>query len=313
MTALVAPTTDADFLPAPDAETRFCHAAVLAEGPDRSLACAWYSYPEREHEDGEIILSRRAPGRPWSKPVRPLKIKSSSGNPVLFYEGDRLWMLFVTLPPGRYWDHASAFSTSSADGGSTWDDPHPMGLPPGIMLRHPPLILGELWLLPVYDESSRRAIILRGRPGRWEVESNFADADLIQPCLLQDGQGVPCVYFRPAGDQRLVWRSRQIRPREWSHPLRTVIPSPPSGVSAVFALGRHWVFHHPTDHARTPLVASSSADGGVSWSQPALVDASPFELSYPSFMANASGIVRGVYTYNRRAIKYVELDLARVL
>ena len=87
------------------------------------------------------------------------------------------------------------------------------------------------------------------------------------------------------------------------------MPTALSGISA-FPNGDRLgvVYNHSRGQERYPLSVSLSADGGVSWSAPKHVDEIPHEVSYPSFLSDDTGGVHGVYTYNRRMIKYVSLD-----
>ncbi len=77
---------------------------------------------------------------------------------------------------------------------------------------------------------------------------------------------------------------------------------------------RHWrvlqsrpdsVVYNPSPDNRYRLSLSHSDDAGVSWSRAATLDNSDVEVSYPSFIVGMKSRVHGVYTYNRRMIKYV--------
>ena len=82
-----------------------------------------------------------------------------------------------------------------------------------------------------------------------------------------------------------------------------------SGISA-FALGDDvgLVFNNSTQHKRFPLSISWSNANLHSWSPPVDLDQPGFEVSYPSFVVEDNAIVHGVYTYNRKFIKYVCFD-----
>jgi predicted neuraminidase len=65
------------------------------------------------------------------------------------------------------------------------------------------------------------------------------------------------------------------------------------------------VYNHTEEHQRHPLSLAWSEDGGCTWSQPRHIDQIHYELSYPSFLCTRGQQLCGLYTYNRRMIKYV--------
>lgn len=330
------------FLYNPDKQKLFCHAPTLLETTPGDLLVAWYIYPEVEYKDAQLVLARRPKGKPWE----PAKIIAgnqvySEGNPVLFEEpGGRIWLFFVALK-GIYWTDAELNARCSEDGGSSWSPAHRLWEKHGMMVRHPPILLKNGALaLPAYDEVGKEAVILTANPPyqNWEVLFKFTGLELLQPVLIRlpignndpdpDStriQNTPTKYkhpahqtsgsqltlfFRPWSDPRVIWRSHSDNEgRSWSTPLRTQLPNPLSGISAFSAGSYMAVVHNYTyEHHRYPLSISISRNCGVSWENPRHLDTIEHEVSYPSFINGYDDIVHGVYTYNRRMIKYVSIQ-----
>ena len=125
----VASTLPADFssalLPvaAPSA-----HAAALAELPDGRIAAAWFAGSREGAADVAVWLALRD-GAHWSAP-RPIATREATaaatraytrkvGNPVLFVEGHRLHLWFVSVAWGG-WAGSSLNHAFSDDAGATW-------------------------------------------------------------------------------------------------------------------------------------------------------------------------------------------------
>lgn len=301
----------AEFLHNPSAAGQHAHCALLHPLLNGDLLAVWYGHPDVEdYKDAQICISRKSKSsNEWSKGELPLqKFSSSAGNPVLFQDPttEILWLLFVLLK-GNYWNDAVLHSCFSLDNGHTWSAPQVAWPDKGMMVRHPPLYINNgTPLLPAYDEINNHSLLLKRISGDWQIADAFADYPAIQPSLTKEQSGRLCLFFRPVKEPKVVWRAHSNNDgASWSQLIRTNIPCPLSGVSS-FATSRGiaLVYNH-ADHGRTPLSISHSTDGGVVWSGPWHIDQIEHELSYPHFIATEDGIVHGVYTYNRRMIKYV--------
>ena len=122
------------------------------------------------------------------------------------------------------------------------------------------------------------------------------------------------MFFRPTEEPLHIWRSHSDdEGKSWAAPVRTPLPNPLSGISA-FAYGDKIVmaYNHTNEHKRNPLSIAVSPDSGLTWSEPRHIDTVPFELSYPHFICDGAGGVHGVYSYNRRMIKYVSFSAEEV-
>ncbi|NIQ01637.1 MAG: hypothetical protein GWM98_15710, partial [Nitrospinaceae bacterium] len=307
--------TETQFLYNPKDRGSYCHCPTLLECRSGDLLVAWYVYPEEEHVGATLALARKPRGHTgWSASHLLFEPGMHSlGNPVLFEEpgGERIGLLFVSLK-GSYWNDAQLQGTWSRDGGITWSRPVPLWNQAGLMVRHPPVVLeNEVLLLPAYEEKTRRSVLLTSRPPweTWEEHYRFHDLELIQPVVVRDPRGQLTILFRPCGEPRRIWRSHSTdEGRSWSGPLRTPLPSPLSGIGVFPVNGGLAVVHnHTREHRRYPLSISVTRDGGTTWDPPRHIDTIEKEVSYPSFVKGQSGLIHGVYTYNRRMIKYVAL------
>lgn len=312
------PVVQAEFLYNPPELGLYCHCPSLVYTTGGDLLAVWYAYPEQECAEGSLVLARRPAGE--SRWIRGRKLfghlKSSAGNPVLLEEpGGAIRLLFVLLK-GKYWNDAELQSSVSRDGGLTWTMPSAMLPDRGLMARHPPVALADgSLLLPAYNEVSRQSMLLKSAPPHeeWKLAYRFESLGLIQPALVRMGPKQLAIFFRPSADPRFTWRSHSRDDGAiWSLPMQTTLPNPLSGLSAFTTQNRvTLVYNHTEEHQRYPLSLSHSSDEGVTWEGPWHIEVLPIEVSYPSFLADDKGSVHGVYTYNRRMIKYVSYKTER--
>lgn len=73
------------------------------------------------------------------------------------------------------------------------------------------------------------------------------------------------------------------------------------------------IYNHTLEHKRYPLSVSVSRDMGTTWGEHWNLDNVKVEVSYPSFILGNNNIVHGLYTYNRRMIKYVKFNTEKFL
>jgi predicted neuraminidase len=303
-----------DILANPDSALGHCHCPSLAIAPSGDLLVCWYAYPEEETRGGVLFLARRRVGAQGFDPPRRIlaQLSSSLGNPVLFFgQAQRLHLLFVSLR-GRYWDSAALHACWSDDLGATWSTPDSLRMPDGLMVRHPPIVRRNGYLLlPAYDEMASRTVFLSAGPDAtgW-MEVDRLEGAAIQGSLVRQGPEQLALLLRPVGDHRICLRAISADDgRSWSPVVRTPLPNPLSGVAAFEGGGCLCaVYNHTSAHQRYPLSLSWSADRGTSWSGPIHVDETPREVSYPSFAVDGHGTAHGAYTFGRTRIRYVSFD-----
>lgn len=307
---------EASFLHQPATAGLHCHCASLLRVPDGATLAVWYAYPREEYEAGKLVLARRAAGQAeWEEGKIILKSENYSlGNPVIFQaETGAIWIHYVILK-GKYWDDAELHGICSSDGGRSWSPPIFLWNERGMMIRHHPVAAGNSrLLLPAYRERTKQSLILWSDPPyeKWHEGHRFEGLPLLQPTLVRERSGRLSIFFRPTTIPLCIWRSHSSDDgKSWSDPVRTTLPNPLSGIAAV-PVGDQigMIYNHTEEHQRYPLSFALSPDGGLSWSEPAHIDEVKFELSYPHFLSDGEGRVHGVYTYNRRMIKYVAFSL----
>lgn len=306
---------EATFLHNPHDQGMFCHCASILETQSGTLMVVWYTYPEDEYIGATLTLAKKHNGdSTWSTGKSILDAqKYSVGNPVLFQDpGGRIHLLYVALK-GSYWNDACLQGVWSDDEGQTWSNPVQLWKSPGMMVRHPPVLLDSgSYLLPAYDEKNRQTVVLSSKPpySKWQEAYHFETPGLIQASMVKENGGKLTLFFRPSTDPRKLSLSHSIdQGKTWSQPELTLLPNPLSGVSAFSANNNLVViYNHTEEHQRWPLSASWSRDGGKTWGNVRHLDEVQLEVSYPSFILGNNNIAHGVYTYNRRMIKYVNFS-----
>jgi len=142
---------------------------------------------------------------------------------------------------------------------------------------------------------------------------------------LNDGKELaaiqPSVLFHKGGRLQAVGRTRQGRVFEvwsddggktWGKVALTGLPNPNSGIDAVtLADGRQLIVYNHTPRGRSPLNVAVSADGRA-WKAALVLESEPGEYSYPAVIQTADGLVHVSYTWQRRRVKHVVIDPARL-
>lgn len=290
------------------------HCACIVEAPNDRLLVSWYVYPEKETKGAQLVMAiKDGPSEAWpdARPI-DLGVASSLANPVLFFDPTgTLWLHFVSLK-GGYWDTAQWCAACSDDLGRTFSRPNAVSTDRGLMVRHSPYFLSSgKGLLPVYSDRTKRSFLFESDPPyeNWSILYDFGDEPIIQPSLISLKDKL-VMFFRPGEGPRHTWRSLSSdEGKSWSAPVRLPLPNPLSGISAL-ALGNRvgLVFNNTTEHQRFPLSIAWSDSTLQVWTEATVLDSPGFEVSYPSFVVDGHDVVHGVYTYNRKFIKYVSFD-----
>jgi len=307
-----------------------CHASTLAETKS-GLVAAWFGGTAERNPDVCIYVSRHVDGH-WTAPA---EVANGVGfatnrlpcwNPVLFQPkaGPLLLLYKVGPSPATWW----GMMTTSDDDGRTWSPPQ--RLPDGILgpIKNKPVQLADGGILcPSSTEGA----------GGWRVRFERTD-DLGRTWQstgpVNDGKEIgaiqPSILFHPDGRLQAVGRTRQGKifqvwsennGRTWEKMTLTSLPNPDSGTDAVTLKdGRQLlVYNHNTrdktaNKGRSPLNVAVSMDGET-W-QAALVleddPAAPSGFAYPAVIQTRDGLVHITYTWERRRIKHVVLDPAKL-
>ena len=306
-----------EFLYTPDSIGAFSHCPTLLNTQSGSLLASWYGYPDEEYRDAKIILARKNHGQEtWSKTMPQIlfpESKYSQGNPLLFQEPTGRICLFFVYLKGNYWNDSELHATYSHDDGKTWTPPTALALPRGTMVRAAPMAVQDgTLLLPAYDEQRHQSIVLISQAPycSWTMAHRFEDVPLIQPTIVRGLNKSLTMYFRATQEPKRIWRS--VSPdggNSWLAPIQTPLPNPLSGIAAVHMKEQTaLIYNHTELHQRHPLSLSITRDHGVSWSEPWHFETAKHEVSYPSFTMDGHGQLHGLYTFNRRMIRYVTIS-----
>lgn len=294
------------------------HSATIAELPDGTLYCVWYSGSYECSSDTVLYASVRTGSGNWSTPRVIIDIPGLPvGNPVLWYNTqEELLHLYFVILYGDWWTESSLAVITSEDGGVTWSVPKLVLEEKGLMSRTPLLTLSDGTLLfPIYNETNWAPLVLRSVDnGRtWEkVGDTTARGIAIQPSLapLPDGR----VLMLTRTNRGRIYRSVSANGgRSWtaSQPLEEPNPNCSIDIIPVHFEGRdgHVMIHNPTVTGRGLLTLSVSWDGGQTWSGRTVVFDGDGEYSYPTLITAGNGGAHLVFTEDRVFIRYVHIDV----
>lgn len=292
------------------------HAPTIVAFDDGELLAAWYSYDgPHELQGAAIYAARRPAGRDeWGAPFVLRDTVVGDGNPVLYAEGEAVWLFCAAAPLG--WSSAHVDALRSADRGRTWSAARTLDGPPGTNVRFPPVRLGDGTLvLPAYDDLLQRSLFFASADGeRWALRSIIAEPpqqQAIQPSIASGADGALLAVMRNRGKGELWASSSDDGGRSWSRARASGFPSPDSPAAlARLASGRLLIVFNDDATERRRLSAALSADDGASWSRPRVLVDDAGEIAYPGVAGEASGAIHVVYSHDRRWIGDVEMNEA---
>ncbi|MFN8354224.1 MAG: sialidase family protein [Spirosomataceae bacterium] len=305
-----------------------CHASTIVELGKDSFLTAWFAGSHEKNPDVCIWTSRSKNGQ-WEAPVQvadgvvSASLRYPCWNPVLFKnKAGKLFLFYkVGKNPREWW----GMMKTSDDDGEHWSAA--VRLPDGILgpIKNKPIQLdsGEL-LCPSSTES------VQGN--RWNIHIEKADASgshWKKITIECDSFGViqPTVLVHPSGRLQLLCRSRQNHVIEtwssnkgetWTKLSMISLQNPNSGIDGVtLHNGQHLLVYNPTQsggnhwsNGRNKLAVALSSDG-QHWNESPLLleDEAQGEFSYPAVIQDEQGRVHVTYTYNRKMIKHVVLQV----
>ena len=301
-----------------------CHASTLVELPDGRVMVAFFAGSHEGAPDVRIWACTLSAGS-WSEPFTLADGRINDTltypcwNPVFYRTSQGELLLFYKVGPNpREW---FGMMKRSLDDGLTWSDPQ--RLPDGILgpIRCKPVELaGGRLLCPssveTADRWSVRMEVLDLATGHWQsipVDPQ-GPYQVIQPTIIQlpgDTLRILCrskhdaVLFSDSGDGG----------RSWSPFTKLTMSNPNSGIDAVtLPDGTHLIVYNPLPAGtewwlgRNRLNLAWSADG-IHWQDLIeLENQESGEYSYPAMIVARDGRILMSYTYERRNVKYTEID-----
>lgn len=299
-----------------------CHASTIVEAKPGVLLSAWFGGTDEGEKDVGIWLSRNEGGS-WSKPVEAASAHGEPcWNPVLFkMPSGEILLFYKAGPDERGW---SGFLKRSTDDGKTWSKEEL--LPAGILgpIKNKPFLLPDGTLVCGSSVESWKAwacwVEITPDAGKtWSkygpIEVPGVREGLIQPTLFLDRQGKLRMLCRAT--EKIGRICTSISPdfgKTWSPAKPIELPNPDAGIDAVgLKDGNIVLIYNHTKTSREQLNAAVSKDGGDTWKMVTTLENQPGEFSYPAVIQTADGLIHTTYTWQRKQIKHVILDPAKLL
>ena len=297
-----------------------CHASTIVQTQGR-LVAAFFAGSAEGNSDVGIWVSRCENGR-WSVPVPVADGAQSPAlcfacwNPVLFQpeEGPLLLFYKVGPSPQTWW----GMLAKSHDGGKTWSQGQ----------RLPQPFLGPIKNKPLQLENGDILYASSREDPCWHIHFEKSDALLqnwretkapgdpqkiraIQPGLLSLG-GDHLQAIGRTKEGRLFSIESLDAGETWGEMSLLNLPNPDSGTDALTLRdGRHLLIYNHSATDRSPLCVALSRDGKI-WTPVLILENLPGEFSYPAVIQTQEGLVHTTYTWNRKLIRHVVLDSARL-
>jgi predicted neuraminidase len=292
------------------------HAPTLASFADGELLAAWYSYAgPGELDEASIYAARQSPGLDgWQPPELLIERREAVGNPVLYSEGNDVW-LFYAVVPGE-WSTSRVEVRRSADRGHTWSPPRALVGPLGTNVRYPPVrTLAGDWLLPAYDDLLQRSLFFASADGEtWDLRSVIATDWLhpnVQPSVTALADGRLLAVMRNAGRGWLWVTTSDDDGQSWTAPGDSGFPNPASPAALLrLADGHLALVYNDSAVDRQPLSLTVSGDEGRTWHTPRVLVEGAGEYAYPALLQTPDGLLHVVYSHDRERIVHLVVNEA---
>lgn len=296
-----------------------CHAPTLTALPDGELLAAWYAYDGPHELDGSAIyVARRSPGADaWQLPQVHIDRPEGDGNPVLYSEGDAVWLFQAVVPFG--WSTAHIEVQRSFDRGQSWCDPELISDPLGANVRYPPVrtAAGTL-LLPAYDDLLQRSLFFASTDGdRWTLRSTIETdwtSRNIQPSVTALGDQRLLAVMRNVGGDWLWATVSDDNGTHWAPPIDSGFPNPGSPTALLrLASGNLVLVFNDSRSERHPLSIAISGDGAHSWPHRRVLVDGAGSYSYPAAVQTPDGLIHVVYSHRRETIGHIVVNEAWIV
>jgi alpha-L-fucosidase len=295
-----------------------CHASTLVETKDGILA-AWFGGTREKNPDVSIYTARLVSGK-WAKPILAAdgvvdeNLRYPTWNPVLFQnKPEQLTLFYKVGPSPREW--WGAYKTS-ADDGETWSEE--VKLQEGFLgpIKNKSVLLANGQVLYPSSLETDKA---------WTIHVEKSDANLQNWEKIEISNGnfnaiQPTVLFHPDGKIQLLSRTQEGKVgvnwsedqgETWSRMQGSALINNNSGIDGItLKSGYQLLLCNPLQKGRNKLSLMGSEDG-VNWKELMILeDQASGEFSYPAIIQAKDGTVHLTYTYNRKKIKYVSLQIS---
>ncbi len=233
---------------------------------------------------------------------------------------DQLLLFYKVGPNPQRW--SGAFLTSN-DEGASWNPP--TLLPAGILgpIKNKPFITSDGRMLcgSSVESYERWGCYIEttsdgGQSWSKSAPINIPDNlyGIIQPTVVSTGNQGLLLLARTRNSKAIAKASSNDQGITWSQASLTNLPNPNSGIDAINLKGGEilLVYNDSTKH-RTPLVVAISTDHGETWANVFTLEKEKGEYSYPAVIQKQAGTIVVAFTYKRKKIKVVTLDVEPLL
>ncbi len=288
------------------------HAATITAFSDNELLAAWYSYPGQDELPGSrIYMARKTPAAgSWSTPELVIDRPKGDGNPVLYSEGDNVWLFQAVVPYG--WSTAHIEFQQSSDRGKTWNNPKVLNAELGSNTKYPPIRLADgTLLLPAYDDLWSRSLFFTSKDGStWNFLSAVPSTPgNLQPAVVRLSSGRLLAVMRNKEPGRLWTMASDNNGKTWSAPQNSNFPNPGSAAQILgLADGNLILVFNDSESHRNPLAIALSADEGKTWPHKKILATGDSSYSYPSATQSPDGQIHILYSQARDKIQHITLN-----
>jgi len=282
----------------------------------------------------------------WLKPFLLSKsTKFPEGNPVIWkdFQTNNLFLFYAIMQTenllkkafGRGWFYCKLFYKISKDNGKTWSNSKILKDELGYMIRNKPIRLKskkDRILLPMYKEVPPESLIaISGDNGE-----SFHFSELIkdhekypkkrglmggsgntQPTIVELENGVILALMRTRLHKKIFRSISEDYGETWIRAEEINLPNPDSGIDMIKTSNNKLllVFNNTTRGRNKLSIAISdenleTKDVGKNWKVIGDLEYEPKkEFSYPCIIEDQNGLIHITYTYKRKTIKHVILNL----
>jgi predicted neuraminidase len=307
-----------------------CHAPTIVESSD-GLIAGWMSGRHKKHYDVGVWYSRRVDGK-WTEPAEIVRAAASDGersrlwNPTMYQvQNGPLLLFFRNGPsPHSWW----GMMMQSGDSGQSWSKAERLGESFFGPTKNKPVMLEDGTL--VCGSSTEKGgwkihMEFTKDLGRtWSKTESIADPcryNSIQPTILTHSDGRLQILCRTGKKKKIVTSFSTDKGKTWTALRQIHLPNASAGIDAVTLQdGRFLLVYNHTnrwksgpDQRRERINVAVSYDG-INWKAALLLEHTLIgEFAYPAVIQSADGKVHILYSWNRRKLKYVELDPNKLL
>jgi predicted neuraminidase len=291
-------------LPPVEGKTGY-HAASITELSNGELMTTWYSYSGNQDELTVSAIYTSIKNQNWSTPSLFRDSPQGDGNPVLYSEGERIW-LFQAVVPGGWSSAHIEFQYSETQG--IWSSPITMPGPIGSNVKYPPIRLmnGEL-LLPAYDDLMIKSIFFSSTDGiNWTQRATLSTPGFngtnIQPAIVQLSSGRIIATMRDTQGQGLWVSYSDDNGFIWATPKYSGFPNPGTASCLIKLKNGNLVLIFNNANDRINMSACLSQDEGKTFTVPKTIFAE--DCSYPSAVQTNDGMIHVVFSKSRDSIAH---------